>query len=179
MITRKNIRLQDYDYSRDGDYFVTICTDKRRHYFWDYSKPVGGDAHIAPSHNNINYISTPIPFELTDIGTVVEKYILNINGILKYVIMPNHVHMIIRIENDTNGGAMRASPPTQSLPKMIRSFKIVVSKELGFSPWQRNYYEHIIRNSKDYSQIWQYIETNPANWEDDELFINENNIKEK
>jgi len=93
--------------------------------------------------------------------------------------MPNHVHMIIRIENDTNGGAMRASPPTQSLPKMIRSFKIVVSKELGFSPWQRNYYEHIIRNSKDYSQIWQYIETNPANWEDDELFINENNIKEK
>ena len=87
--------------------------------------------------------------------------------------------MIIRIENDTNVGAMRASPPTQSLPQIIRSFKIVVSKELGFSPWQRNYYEHIIRNSKDYSQIWQYIETNPANWEDDELFINENNIKEK
>lgn len=172
---RKDIRLDNYDYSRNGAYFVTICTQKRQHYFWDYSKPVGGDAHIAPPINDINDISTSLPFELSDIGRIVKKYIESISGIVKYVIMPNHVHIIVKIENDydPNNGAMWASPPTQSLPKIIRSFKVLVTKESGFSPWQRNYYDHIIRNDMEFSDIWQYIENNPINWENDELFCKE------
>ena len=98
---RKDIRLGNYDYSRNGAYFVTICTRNKQHYFWDYSKPVGGDAHIAPPINNdISDISTFIPYKLTDIGIVVQKYISNINGIMKYVIMPNHVHFIVKIDNE-------------------------------------------------------------------------------
>ena len=172
---RKDIRLGNYDYSRNGAYFVTICTQNKQHYFWDYSKPVGGDAHIAPPINNICDISTPLPFELSDIGQTVQKYISRINGIIKYVIMPNHVHIILKIENDSvlPSGAMWASPPTQSLPKLIRSFKVIVTKELGFSPWQRNYYDHIIRNDRELSDIWNYIEYNPINWENDELFSKE------
>ncbi len=178
---RKDIRLKNYDYSRNGAYFVTICTKHKQHYFWDYSKPVGGDAHIAPNINENDNITTPLPFELSNIGRILKRHIENINGIKKYVIMPNHIHLIIKIENDytNHDGAMWASPPTQSLPKLIRSLKILVTKEAGFSPWQRNYYDHIIRNDKELSRIWQYIESNPENWENDELFINENIKKEK
>lgn len=170
--TRKEHRLKGFDYSQNGAYFITICTQKRQHYFWDYSKPVGGDAYIAPPLNDINDISTSLPFELSDVGRIVKKYIESIRGIIKYVIMPNHVHMIVKIENDydPNNGAMWASPSTQALPKIIRSFKVLVTKESGFSPWQRNYYDHIIRNDREFSDIWQYIENNPANWENDELF---------
>ena len=173
---RKDMRLDNYDYSRNGAYFVTICTRNKQYYFWDYSKPVGGDAHIAPPINNdINDISTFIPYKLTDIGIVVQKYISNINGMMKYVIMPNHVHFIVKIENDysADNGAMWASPPTQPLSQLVRSFKILVTKEIGFSPWQRNYYDHIVRNNKELSAIWNYIENNPANWENDELFCKE------
>ncbi|WP_367270459.1 transposase [Ruminococcus sp.] len=169
---RKEHRLSGYDYSRNGAYFVTICTHNKQHYFWDYSKPVGGDAHIAPP---INDISTSLPYELSEIGQIVRKYIVSINGIIKYVIMPDHIHIILRIENNyvPNNGAMWASPPTRSLPKLIRSFKILVTKESGFSPWQRNYYDHIIRNDKELAAIWDYIENNPLNWENDELFCKE------
>ncbi len=173
---RKDIRLNGFDYSRNGAYFVTVCTKDRQHYMWDYFKPVGGDAHIAPQiKNDYNDISTHLPYELTDIGKIVQKYIVNIKGITKYVIMPNHLHIIIAIENDivTDNGAMWASPPTQSLPKLIRSFKVLVTKELGFSPWQRNYYDRVIRNEHEYNAFWKYIETNPMNWESDELFTKE------
>ena len=112
---------------------------------------------------------------MTDIGIAVQKYISNINGIMKYVIMPNHVHFIVKIDNDygTENGAMWASPPTQPLSQLVRSFKILVTKEIGFSPWQRNYYDHIIRNDNELSVIWNYIECNPENWENDELFSKE------
>lgn len=168
--TRKPIRLENYDYSRNGAYFVTVCTKDRKHYFWDYSHYVGGDAHIAPLSDDI---STFIPYKLTDIGIIAEKYIQGIRGINKYVIMPNHIHLLIRIDNDNNltqNGAMWASPPTQSVPQLIKSFKILVTKQIGFSPWQRSFYDRIIRNGKEYSAYWQYIENNPVNWENDELF---------
>ncbi|MBR6070338.1 MAG: hypothetical protein IKP78_07100 [Ruminococcus sp.] len=178
--TRKDIRLDGYDYSCSGAYFITICTNKRQHYFWNYSKPVGGDAHIAPPSDCINDISTALPYELTEIGLVVKKYISSMAGIIKYVIMPNHVHILLVIENESGAedGAMWASPPTQPLYQRIRSLKVLVTKELGFSPWQRNYYDRIVRNDKEYRAYWQYIENNPTNWENDEYF-SENNSKER
>ena len=105
---------------------------------------------------------------MQDIGQIVKKYIENINVVYKnihigsYVIMPDHLHMIVCI----NPGSMWASTPTEeiSIPQIIRSFKIMVTKEIGYSIWQRNYYEHIIRNKKEYYQICKYIEQNPLKW---------------
>ncbi len=158
---RKTIRLHNYDYSQNGVYFVTICTQNRECLL---GKIVGDDAHIVP--NTV----------LSEIGMVVQKYINRIVGIDKYVIMPNHIHLIIFISGYEKGlmwhenGTMWASSPTttpQSISQLIKSFKTLVTKQIGYSIWQRSFHDHIIRNEQEYQKIWQYIDTNPLKWEDD------------
>ena len=139
--TRKNNRLEDYDYGQSGAYFITICTRNRKKIL---SNIVGDDAHIVPKAY----------------GSVVEKYIRNVKEIEKYVIMPDHIHMIIRLGN----GTMRASSPTKNIPSIVRSIKILTTKEIGKPIFQRSYYDHIIRNQDDYNEIWEYIENNPKSW---------------
>ena len=151
---RKLTRLPGYDYSQENYYFVTICTNKRKSIL---GTVVGADAHIGPQ------------VDLSPYGCIVEKWIKSISGIDKYVIMPNHVHLIIRI--DTAEGPMWASAPTQSLSSRIRSFKTLVSKEIGHPLWQRSYYDHVIRNEADYLRIWQYIDENPMKWQSDEYYM--------
>ena len=141
---RKNLRLKNYDYSENGSYFVTICTKNMQCVM--SSVIVGSDAHIAPQ------------VELTDIGRIVEKYLLRVACLDRYVIMPNHIHILITVTED-NRGAMWAS-----LPTAIRSFKTLVSKELGYSIWQMSYYDHIIRDDYDYMMHIQYIDENPKKW---------------
>ncbi len=86
-----------------------------------------------------------------------------------YVIMPNHIHMIIEIHREN--GSMWASTPTQSVSQLIKSFKILVTKQIGFSLWQRSFHDHIIRNEQEYEKIWEYIATNPLKWEEDCFYI--------
>ena len=144
---RKPNRLQEYDYDANGFYFVTICTRDRRRLLSDI---VGDDAHIVPKAY----------------GRVAEKYIRNVREIEKYVIMPDHIHMIIRLDS----GSMWASTPTAGKPQhnrvsgIVRSLKILVTKEIGDSIFQRSYYDHIIRDQRDYEEIWEYIENNPKRW---------------
>ena len=83
--------------------------------------------------------------------------------------MPNHIHMIIRVGFDSDG-TMWASSPTQGIPQLIKSFKIMVSKECGKSIFQRSYYDHIIRDKKDYDEKLNYILSNPLKWLDDEYY---------
>ena len=156
---RKHTRLKNYDYSKNGYYFITICTKDKKPIL---GKIVGRDALIPPD------------IILSNIGKIVDEYINNVNNIYnfikidKYVIMPNHIHMIIKFEFPLDGG-MLASRPT--LHTIIRSIKTMVTKELGYSIWQSSYYEHIIRNQQSYQEIWQYIDNNPLKWELDELYI--------
>ena len=123
---------------------------------------VGDDAHIVPQNN------------LSKIGLICERYINNINikyenvTVDKYVIMPNHIHLIIFLH-----GTMRASSPTKNIETIIRSFKTMVTKEFGNSIWQRSYHDHIIRGEKDYQKIWEYIDTNPIKWELDCFYNDE------
>ncbi len=107
-------------------------------------------------------------------GTVVQKYISTIPGIAEYVIMPNHIHMILRISSKgTLQGPMWASAPTEaSVPSLIRSWKTLVTKELGQSIWQRSYYDHVIRDEADYLIKARYIMENPAKWRDDAYYAN-------
>ena len=143
---RKQNRLDDYDYSTAGKYFVTICTKNKAKILCDV---VGGDAHIAPH------------VELTPYGKIVEKYLCSESRVEKYVIMPNHIHLIVHLD-----GTMWASSPT-TVSNIVRSFKVLVTKEVGTSLFQRSYHDHIIRDERDYREIWDYIEDNPRKWAED------------
>lgn len=154
--TRKNMRLKDYDYSQNGAYFVTTCVKAKHEILW---APVG--ARIARPHSTSN---------LSNIGRIIETAILSIpeiypNIILdKYVIMPNHIHMILLIDN---GRAMRAPTPISTV---INQFKGYATKQIGYSIWQKLYHDHIIRSEDDYQKIWQYIDENPVKWTEDCYF---------
>lgn len=148
---RKPNRLKNYDYSSQGAYFITICTLDRK---CTLSHIVGGDALIAPQTN------------LTHFGEIAREYIESMPGIDKYVIMPNHIHLLIAID-----GPMKASAPTISVPNLIRSFKVLVSKEIGQNIWQCSYHDHIIRDEEDYLNHLRYIENNPAKWSEDNYYI--------
>jgi REP element-mobilizing transposase RayT len=80
--------------------------------------------------------------------------------------MPNHIHLIIQNDN----GTMWASSPTQSISQKIKSFKTLVTKEIGHNIFQRSFHDHIIRGEKDYLKIWNYIDTNPQKWQQDCFF---------
>ncbi len=145
---RKQNRLQNFDYSTNGAYFITICTQGKKCIL---SKIVGGDALIAPK------------ITLTKYGQIAEKYIKNIPGIIKYIIMPNHIHLLIVID-----GSMKASTPTVS--SLIRSFKGLTVKEIGKPIFQRSFYDHIIRNEEDYLNVWEYINSNANKWKSDKYY---------
>ena len=154
---RKTIRLQNYDYSTPGAYFVTICTQGRKCILSEIT--VGADALGGPQ------------VRLTRIGQIVEKYILSTESIPgvhveKYVIMPNHVHLILSV--DGTDGPPRASAPTMAVvPNVISALKRLVNREAGTNIWQRSYHDHVIRGEADYRGIWTYIDTNPARWAED------------
>lgn len=158
---RKNIRLDNYDYKSNGAYFITICTKERKHLFWKEETDVGANC------------VRPLEYQLSTAGTIADEEIKGINNIYgsnirieKYVIMPNHIHMIIVIDSFSDGRTQFA--PTVS--RIIKQFKGVITKKIGESIWQRSFYDHIIRNENEYIQIWDYIDTNPIKWADDEYY---------
>ncbi len=164
---RKPNRLKNYDYSSNGVYFITICTKNKEPLF---GRIVGAT------------IGRPPEMHLSHYGIITKKAIENINkhypciSAEKYVIMPNHLHLLLSIDNfDENGRPMVA--PTIST--VIQQMKGFVSKQIGFSPWQKLFHDHIIRNEKDYEKIWEYIDTNPLKWESDCFYTkNHQTLKE-
>ena len=160
---RKPNRLFSYDYDREGTYFLTICTQDRQCLL---SKIVGDAALGVPKS------------ELTDLGRIVEKYILSGNRmdritVEKYVIMPNHIHLLLLVDMD-NGGTPRAASPTKAIiPRFIAALKRFVNQEAGSNLFQRSYHDHIIRGQQDYLKIWEYIDNNPKKWEMDCFYVKE------
>lgn len=147
--TRKPTRLQNYDYSQNGCYFVTVCVKDRRPIL---STIVGGDALIAPQ------------IRLTEIGKITEKHIQKINLVYadvtveKYIIMPDHMHLLLFIDGFGNG-TMKASSPT-NLSTVIRSLKTFVTRDVGKSIWQRSFYDEIIKNETHFQRAWEYTQYN-------------------
>lgn len=148
---RKQNRLTGYDYSQPGCYFVTICSRDREHLF---GCVVGADVLIGPH------------VQLSEIGAIVEQTISQIPSVDKYIVMPNHVHILLRLPV-ANNGPMGTSAPTQSVPWIVRYLKRTVTMACGKTVWQRGYHDHIIRSEADYLRIWDYIDTNPAKWRED------------
>ena len=157
---RKHVRLTEYDYSSNGAYFITICVKDRQCLL---GKVVGDAVHGIPW------------VKLSEKGKVLNKILQNIDmakaevSISKYCIMPNHLHLILHIESD--GTPKTASPTKSIVSKIINAIKGLLTKEIGFSLWQRSYYDHIIRNEKEYQKIWKYIDENPLKWDLDEYYI--------
>src|SRR5690554_33105 len=132
---RKNIRLKEYDYSTAGYYFVTICTYLKKPVL---SKVVGGGFHAAP-HTEL----TPIGEQIVKTINYINQQYLNVK-IDKYVIMPNHIHLILILENSEPGG--RGNPPLHKVIGQLKSFTNKKYNDLSHSIniilWQRNYYDH-------------------------------------
>ena len=151
---RKRNRIKDFDYSTSGGYFITICTRENKCVL---CRITGNE----PENLKITY---------SKIGKIVDKYLNMINSsyqnvkLDKYVIMPNHVHMVLILSDGTPG----SSSPTVS--DIISAFKRFVNKDCGYSVWQRSFYDHIIREKIDYDEICKYIENNPLKWQYDKLY---------
>ncbi len=165
---RRSIRLRGYDYTQPGAYFVTVCT-----YRWKHMLGNVVDGRVV----------------LNPFGKIVEEMWLKIADVRphlsmdEYVVMPNHVHGIVMIHTrPENVGATHWVAPTNktdqphgpapdSLGAIIGQFKAVATKGVnrtrdtpGRAIWQRNYYEHIIRNDKALNRIREYIHYNPRRW---------------
>ena len=116
--------------------------------------------------------------KLLPCGEIVDKYIQVMNerfegaAVEKYIIMPNHIHLIIDVEEENGGGMSQAPSPTNAtIPKFVSLLKRYCSHELGGNIFQRSYHDHIVRSEQDYLKIWTYIDSNHQKWEDDIFFL--------
>ena len=159
---RKPNRLPRFDYSTPGAYFITICTQNRK---CTLGHIVGGGDLDAPYVN------------LSPTGTIVQRNIEASNQIPnihieKYVIMPNHIHMIVFVdEAHANGTSWSPSPTNAAVPHSVSTFKRFCHQESPVKTFQRSYHDHVIRGEKDCLKIWQYIDSNPAKWQEDCFYI--------
>jgi putative transposase len=167
---RRSIRLPGFDYSRPGNYFITICADERRCIFGRIDKSVT---------------------VLTGIGEVVNKCWREIPQhfpgveIESYIVMPNHLHGILGIAAKFSNAFSQASlvqtaesfgkPVGKSVPTIIRSFKAAVTKRVresgllaGDPVWQRGYFERVLRDGREFVNATDYIIKNPSRWAFDE-----------
>jgi len=170
---RRSIRLKNYDYASSGAYFVTIVTHGRQCLF----------GAIVDGQMRLNEFGEIVCDEWLKTEIIRPRVQLDV-----FVIMPNHIHGII-IVNDVDGccrGTLQRAPtieqfgkPTSdSIPTIIRLFKSATTKRINeyrntpaVSVWQRNYYEHIIRNETEWQRIRQYIANNPIHWKHDEHYL--------
>ena len=154
---RHTIRLKGYDYAEEGGYFVTIITQGREMLF---GRVVDGE------------------MVLNEFGRIVENSwndLINHNADIEldeFVIMPNHVHGIIVLEPSDRAGL---EPAPTVLSEIVRQFKTFSARRInqlrhtpGKPVWQRNFYDHIIRDEKDYEAVVNYIYLNPQSWAKDD-----------
>lgn len=157
---RKPNRIENYDYSQNGAYFVTVCTQDRKRIL----SQIVGDGF-------------PVPMMC---GKIAEEMILRIPekypnvSVDKYVIMPDHIHILLRIE--LVGEAFRlpeegTGNPSPTVGNVMGWYKYQTTKQInlfrktpGGQVFQRSYYDHVIRNQQDYNEIWEYIDNNPCKW---------------
>lgn len=157
---RKRLRLEAYDYSQPGYYFITICTRERKQ---------EALCSIEPAVGAI--INRPPRISLTPLGRIVDETIRAIPdhypGILvdQFIIMPDHVHLILSFRNIGPDGRQIAAPTP--LSKIIQQMKRIASKQAGVPLWQKGFYDHVIRNDVDLANVRQYIRNNPLKWIED------------
>ena len=155
-LSYKSLRLRGYDYSRTGAYFVTMCTQNRANLF---GKIVKNEMRLNVYGRMVQEVWNGLPWHYPHV--VLDAF----------VIMPNHIHGIVVL---SVGAGLKPAPTRHSLPEIVRAFKTFSARQInesrhtpGTPVWQRNYYEHIIRNQAALNRIRQYIIDNPGHWEKD------------
>ena len=159
---RRSIRLRHYDYSRAGAYFITVCTDGRELLFGEV---IDDEVKL----NALGRIAAEEWLKSAQVRTEIE--------LDTWVVMPNHIHGIVMITDDrrkSDRSVAPSGPRPRSLGALMAGFKSAATKRIntmrgtpGASVWQRNYYEHVIRNESALNRIRQYITDNPAKWSED------------
>jgi REP element-mobilizing transposase RayT len=157
---RRSIRLKGYDYSQAGAYFLTICTQHRKCLFGEI---IDGEVHLNPAGQIISdsweWLATQYPYVDLD----------------AWVIMPNHLHGIVVI-SDQGGSRTALTEKRKPIGRLVGAFKTVSTKRINefhktpaMKLWQRNYWEHIVRNASELNRLREYIRNNPAKWALDRL----------
>jgi REP element-mobilizing transposase RayT len=166
---RKRNRLKYFDYSRAGAYFITICTHNKECTL----------SHIVGAIHE-----SPVP-QLTEYGEIVDRIINSVSKHCQatvecYVIMPNHIHLIVAIRDTPELRAIHESPlrGRSIISKTVGYIKMNASKEIhdkfGDMPvWQRSFHDHVIRDRRDYEKIAKYINKNPLKWQHDCFYTRE------
>jgi len=157
--TRKNQRLQGYDYRKSGMFFITICTKDKRELL---GKIIVDSTQI--SRIELSEYGKMTKTEIENIPTHYEEVMLD-----RFVIMPNHLHLVLQIAANSLQKDLR--PATTRLSMIIAMLKKKTNKAAGFNLWQRSFYDHIVRNDEDYRRIAQYIDTNPQKWAIDRFSV--------
>ena len=142
---RQNPRLRNYKYTSGGYYFITICTKEKKNYLGEITEGKMTYSHIGKTANS----------SIEKIEDIYKTIKLD-----KFVIMPNHIHMILIIDKET----------PISISRVIKQYKEYITKQIGESIWQKSYYDHIVRNEKDYFRIWKYIDENILKWDLDQYY---------
>ena len=155
---RKPTRLKGYDYYQNGAYFVTICVKERKQLL---SKIVGQG--LPPAENRLSAYGKIASKQIELLETRYKGIKID-----KYVVMPNHIHILISNLEETAGAS-----PCPTISDIICSFKSITTrmcKKQGLTIqhlFQSSFHDHIIRNEKDYKKIWEYIDTNVIRWKED------------
>ena len=146
---RRSIRLQGYDYSQAGAYFVTICTFQRQHLFGEVNN---GEMQLNVTGQIVSTIWQKIPQHFPNVE------------LDQFILMPDHLHGIIVISEQ--------SEQSISLATIIQNFKSVSTRKInkitqnsGISIWQRNYHERIVRSDQELHRLRKYVLANPENWQ--------------
>ena len=158
------MRLQGWDYSQEGMYFLTICAKDRKQIF---SSIVGCGILDAPYA------------KLSKYGKTVENSLIHMSKrtncfrLEKWVIMPNHVQILITVLPGPpfpEGASGMPRPTNAAIPKFVSSLKRFTNKACNCVLWQNGYHDHIVRDESDFLRIWQYIDNNPAVWLEDKYY---------
>lgn len=142
---RKRIRLQDYDYSEENMYFITICVRDRLKIL---GKIFEDDINLTKEGNIVKH-------NIDKIKQIYKNIIID-----EYIVMPNHIHILLMINHKSS----------VTISKIIKHLKTNITREIKYAIWQKSFYEHIIRNEKEYLKVKEYIRNNIINWRKDKYF---------
>jgi REP element-mobilizing transposase RayT len=166
---RKSLRLRKYDYSQTGAYFVTICTQNKKCFFGNM---VNDKMVLNDAGRMVEYVWSELPKGFPHVK------------LDEFVIMPNHFHGIVVFRTGERSKGEHKVRPYGTLPdtlgQIMQAFKSITTnryiagvKQKQWPPfqgklWQRNYYEHIVRDENELNDIRKYIMDNPKKWDLDQ-----------